>query len=188
MQFDLSRTTAKFGVFHPREEKNKGMAVDIPFSITVGVEILDMLMPPQLADGEEASPDALINELFTVEGYPRRPAINPLKIHRKPEGALVEIYDEKSQGKNGKPLSLKPCSLNKLEIELKSPHQVVLTGQIQYSQYDDKELARINALTSKNYDLTIYIEQVDMFDDKPPAGGEESGGESTDEEHEDPEE
>ena len=45
MQFELTRTTAKFGVFNPREEKNKGNAFDLPFSVTLGADILVMLAP-----------------------------------------------------------------------------------------------------------------------------------------------
>lgn len=179
MRFDLKRTTATFGVFHPRNEKNKGMACDIPFRCTVGVEMIEMLMPAQRQEGEDENPTAFIDELFSAEGYVRRPSINPIRIHRKPEGALVEIYDTKSESKNGKPLKLEPCTLNKLEITLQSPHQLVLTGQIQYSKYDDKELTRINALNEKSFDMTIFIEQADMFD-SPPSNDDqgEDGGNS----------
>lgn len=178
MQFELKRTTATFGVFHPREEKNKGMACDIPFKITIGSQYLDMLAPAQRVEGEADSPDTFINELWTVEGYVRRPALNPLMIYRKPEGARVTIWDEASDKKNGKPLVLEPCRLNLKKLELKSPHQLVLEGQIQYSQYDDKELARINALVNKNLDIEIFIEQVDMFDDKKK---DDEGGKDEDE-------
>lgn len=208
MKFELKRTTATFGVFHPREEKNKGMACDIPFKITVGSQFLEMLAPAQRVEGEPDSPDTFINELWTVEGYVRRPALNPMKIHRKPEGAKVTIWDEASDKKNGKPLVLEPCRLNLKEITLMSPHQFALEGQIQYSQYDDKELARINALVNKNLDIEIFIEQVDMFEDEKkddekkddeddePTGDESPAGDpregdsdpEADEEQQDPEE
>jgi hypothetical protein len=208
MRFELKRTTATFGVFHPREEKNKGMACDIPFKITIGAQFLDMLAPAQRAEGEEANPEAFMNELWTAEGYVRRPSLNPLKLYRKPEGATVTIWDEAADKKNGKPLELKPCNLNLKDAELMSPHQFVLSGQIQYSQYNDKELARINALTGKNLDIEILIEQVDMFDadkdekkeaaaggedpdatNREPGSDDESGSEpETEREQEDPEE
>lgn len=174
MRFELRRTTATFGVFHPREEKNKGAAFDIPFEVTVGAEILPNLFPTHADD--EANADEFIGEFFSVEGYVRRPAISPLKVHRKPEGVIVTIWDQEDFGPA---LVLKPCRLNKLEVTLQSPHQVVLTGQIQYSQYNDQELIRINALMNKKFDLSLVIEQVDMFE-----GGEGEGGESEEDEDE----
>jgi hypothetical protein len=56
MRFELKRATATFGVFHPREEKNKGMAVDIPFKVTTdAIDMLPMLMPAQVIENEEFS-------------------------------------------------------------------------------------------------------------------------------------
>lgn len=164
MRFELKRTTATFAVPRIRHEINKGNAIDIPFKITCDISLLAMLMPPIPVEGEEPNPDSLINELFTPEGYVRRPSINPVKIHRKPEGATIHIYDEASKNTKKHALVLKPCSLSKLEAELKAPHQVVLSGAIQYPKYNDNELIRINALTNKNFDLTIVIEQLDMFE------------------------
>ncbi len=44
MKFELTRTTATFGVYNPREEKNKGPACDIPFEVTVGADLLSMVV------------------------------------------------------------------------------------------------------------------------------------------------
>lgn len=170
MQFELERTTAKFGVFNPREEKNKGNAFDLPFSVTVSSAILAMLAPTGDADGDD---DSLAQELFSEEGHISRPALNPLTINRKPEGATVTIWDQEDFGD---PLVMKPCNLTTLKAELSTPNQVVLTGKIQHSQYNDNELIRINALMNKSFDLAITIEQTDLFED--PEG--ESEGEAED--------
>lgn len=159
MHFQLDRTTAKFGVFNPREEKNKGNAFDLPFSVTVDHTILAMLAPSGDVDKDD---EAICDVLFTDEGYVSRPALNPLTINRKPEGATVRIWDQEDFGE---PLSLNPCTLTTLKAELQSPHQVVLTGKIQHSQYNDAELVRINALMNKSFDLSIEIEQSDLFED-----------------------
>lgn len=166
MQFELERTTAKFGVFNPREEKNKGNAFDLPFSVTLGTSVLAMLAPTQDDQDED---NALANVLFTQEGHVSRPSINPIHINRKPEGAVVKIWDQEDFGE---PLDLKPCTLKSLKAELQTPNHVVLTGLIQYSQYNDNELIRINALMNKSFDLAIHIEQTDLFEN-PEAESEE---------------
>lgn len=168
MQFELTRTTAKFGVFNPREEKNKGNAFDLPFSLTMGADILAMLAPTNDVDQED---DELANVLFTAEGHVSRPSINPIHIDRKPEGAIVKIWDQEDFGEE---LELKPCTLTTLKAELQTPHQVVLTGKIQYSQYNDSELIRINALMNKSFDLEIVIEQADLFQDPQTESEEET--------------
>ncbi len=157
MQFELTRTTAKFGVFNPREEKNKGNAFDLPFSVTLNSDILAMLAPTTDVDGDD---EDLAKQLFTEEGQVARPSINPIHINRKPEGAVVKIWDQEDFGE---PLELKPCNLKSLKAELQTPHHVVLTGQVQYSQYTDNELIRINALMNKSFDLEIVIDQSDLF-------------------------
>ena len=78
MQFELTRTTAKFGVFNPREEKNKGNAFDLPFSVTMGSSILAMLAPTTDQDSDD---EDLATELFSTEGHVARPSINPLHIY-----------------------------------------------------------------------------------------------------------
>jgi len=158
MKFDLTRTTAKFGVFNPREEKNKGNAFDLPFSVTLGSSILAMLAPTTNVDGDD---QALAEQLFSEEGHVCRPSINPIHVNRKPEGAIVTIWDQEDFGD---PLELKPCNLTTLKAELQTPNQVVLTGKVQYSQYSDAELVRINALMNKSFDLQITIEQPDLFE------------------------
>lgn len=195
MRFEIKRTTATFAVPRIRREKNKGNAADIPFRITTDVHILAMLTPAHVADNEDDNPESWIQELFTSEGYVRRPSINPIKIHRRPEGATVYIFDEPSQNTKKRSLLLKPCRLVKLQAELKAPYQVVLSGEIQYPQYTDQELIRINALTDKNFDINIVIEQLDMFEqpelnenDEGEGGDEEESDAEADEEQEDPEE
>jgi hypothetical protein len=170
MQFELTRTTAKFGVFNPREEKNKGNAFDLPFSVTLSSSILAMLAPTTDVDGDD---EDFANTLFSDEGHVSRPSINPIHINRKPEGAIVKIWDQEDFGTA---LELKPCNLKSLKAELQTPNQVVLTGMIQYSQYSDAELIRINGLMNKSFDLEIVIEQSDLFED--PEG--ESEGEDKD--------
>ena len=167
MQFELTRTTAKFGVFNPREEKNKGNAFDLPFSVTLSADILAMLAPTNDVDGHDEN---LAQELFTEEGHVARPSINPIHINRKPEGAIVKIWDQEDFAE---PLELKPCNLKSLKAELQTPHHVVLTGQVQYSQYTDNELIRINALMNKSFDLEITIEQSDLFEDTKTESQEE---------------
>lgn len=182
MQFEIPRSTATFAVFHPREEKNKGMACDIPFRITIDGRFLPMLAPPQLAAGETENPDQFVNEFWTVEGYVRRPHLSPLKVHRKPEGVAVTIYDDSKKG----PLKLDGCTLNKLEVELRSPHQIVLAGQIQYAKYNDKELVRINALSNKTHDISISIPQTDLFDaPEQKAAADDASDEGTQSEDDD---
>ena len=173
MQFELTRTTAKFGVFNPREEKNKGNAFDLPFSVTLNSDILAMLAPTTDVDGTD---EDLAKELFTEEGQVARPSINPIHINRKPEGAVVKIWDQEDFGDA---LELKPCNLKSLKAELQTPHHVVLTGQIQYSQYTDNELIRINALMTKSFDLAIHIEQSDLFEN--PEGESEEKTEGSEE-------
>lgn len=158
MKFELKRTTANFKMFNPRLEQNKGNAFDLPFDVTVDDKILSMLAPTVDPEGEDGD---LNVELFTKEGQISRPSINPLHINRKPEGAIVTIWDQ--EGTNNPPLKLRPCSLKDLKAELRTPNQVVLSGKIQYPKYNDKELLRINALTNKSFDLAIEIEQADMF-------------------------
>jgi len=171
MQFELERTTAKFGVFNPREEKNKGNAFDLPFSVTLGADILAMLAP---TTDVESNDEDLAQELFTKEGQVSRQSINPIHINRKPEGAVVKIWDQEDFGE---PLELKPCTLTTLKAELQTPHHVVLTGKVQYSQYNDNELIRINALMNKSFDLAIHIEQTDLFEN-PETESEEDAEDS----------
>jgi len=170
MQFELERTTAKFGVFNPREEKNKGNAFDLPFSVTLGSEVLAMLAPTQDVDNDD---EDLAKVLFTSEGHVSRPSINPIHVNRKPEGAVVKIWDQEDFGE---PLELKPCNLKSLKAELQTPNHVVLTGMVQYSQYNDNELVRINALMNKSFDLAIHIEQTDLFENPETEPEEETEG------------
>jgi len=158
MKFELKRTTANFKMFNPRLEQNKGNAFDLPFDVTIDAKILSMLAPTIDPEGEDGD---LNVELFTKEGQISRPSINPLHINRKPEGAIVTIWDQ--EGTKNPPLELRPCSLKDLKAELRTPNQVVLSGKIQYPKYNDEVLCRINALTNKAYDLAIEIEQADMF-------------------------
>lgn len=181
MRFELKRATATFGVFHPREEKNKGMAVDIPFRVTTdAIDMLPMLMPAQIMENEsEFSQETFLKELFTPEGHPRRPSINPIAVHRKPEGASVWIWDEASGGRKKDALMLKPCSLRKIIVTLQTPFQLAISGQIQYSQYNDEELVRLNSLSNKSFDLAVLIEQFDMFDAEESQQTETEDGESS---------
>lgn len=170
MQFELTRTTAKFGVFNPREEKNKGNAFDLPFSVTLGSSILAMLAPTTDVAGDD---EDFAKTLFSEDGHVSRQSINPLHINRKPEGAIVKIWDQEDFGEE---LELKPCNLKSLKAELQTPNQVVLTGLIQYSQYSDAELIRINALMNKTFDLQIVIEQPDLFEDPEGESEEQDEG------------
>lgn len=187
MKFELPRTTASFGVYNPREEKNKGPAFDLPFEVTVGADVLSMLLPAQEedpAEGEEnvvqiGAEDRLIGELYSEEGYVRRPAISPLHINRKPEGVTVTIWDD-----NDEPLVLQPCRFTTLQAALQSPHQVVLKGKIQHSEYNDDELVRINALMNSTHDIAWEVEQQDLFSE----GDGSVEGAPGEGEHEDPEE
>ena len=184
MRFELSRTTASFGVYNPRVEKNKGPACDLPFEVTVGADLLSMLVPAQEQDhGEGAenvvpivSEDRLVAELYSEEGYVRRPAISPLHINRKPEGVTVTIWDEHEE--DGSPLILKPCRFTTVQARLQSPHQVVLSGKIQYSQYTDEELVRINALMDTTHDIAWVAEQSDMFEESVGTEAEQEAQEA----------
>ena len=188
MRFELLRTTAKFGVYNPREEKNKGPACDIPFEVTVGADLLSMLVPAQEQELEEGAEnvvtlpteDRLVAELYSEEGYVRRPAMSPLHINRKPEGVTVGIWDQEAP--DADPLVLKPCRFTTLQVQLISPHQLILTGKIQYSKYTDSELIRINALMNSSHDISWEIEQQDLFEEKPEDDGSgEAAGEQDDE-------
>ncbi len=171
MHFELSRTTAEFGKYNPRKEQNKGNAFDIAFTVTVGADTLSMLVPAQEEDqGEGAenvvslpTEDRLMAELYSEEGYVRRPAISPLNINRTPEGVTVTIWDEHEE--DGSPLVLKPCRFKNLVATLKSPHQIQLAGLIQYPQYTDDELVRINAVMYQTHDIGWVVEQSDLFED-----------------------
>jgi len=171
MKFELKRTTANFKMFNPRLEQNKGNAFDLPFDVTVDDKILSMLAPTVDPEGEDGD---LNVELFTKEGHVSRQSINPIHINRKPEGAVVKIWDQEDFGE---PLELKPCTLTTLKAELQTPHHVVLTGKVQYSQYNDNELIRINALMNKSFDLAIHIEQTDLFEN-PETESEEDAEDS----------
>lgn len=170
MRFELSRTTASFGILNLRVEKNKGHACDLAFEVTVGADLLSMLVPAQQEDqGEGAenvvpivSEDRLVAELYSEEGYVRRPAMSPLHVNRKPEGVTVTIWDEHEDGSS---LVLKPCSFKSVKGALQSPHQLVLSGLIQYPLYTDEELVRLNAIMDTTHDIAWEVEQVDLFED-----------------------
>lgn len=169
MKFTISRTTAHFGVYNPREEKNNGAACDIPFHITIGAEILGMLCPSVLGDDgmidEHDVGESLANELFSDEGYVRRPALNPLSLNRTPEGVEVIIHDD--HGRDG-PLVLHGCRLKGIVVELQTPFMLKLSGKIQYQKYTDKELLRINGLMNKDYDIEMRVVQSDLFEPSAP--------------------
>jgi hypothetical protein len=192
MKFELTRTTATFGVYNPREEKNKGPACDIPFEVTVGADLLSMLVPAQEELPEEGAEnvvtlpteDRLVAELYSEEGYVRRPAISPLHINRKPEGVTVKIWDQEAP--DADPLVLQPCRFTTLQAELQSPHQIVLTGKIQHSKYSDSELVRISHLMNSTHDISWEIEQGDMFEEND--GAASAGEGEAQQEAEDPEE
>ncbi len=179
MRFELTRTTAMFGVYNARKEKNVGPACDIPFTVTVGADLLAMLIPAQqeeLGEGAEnvvpiTTEDRLMAELYSEEGYVRRPAISPLHINRKPEGVKVEIWD--LEGPDADPLVLNPCRFTSLLAELQSPHQIVLTGKIQYSRHSDSELIRISHLMDTTHDIAWTVEQGDMFEESGEGAGEQ---------------
>lgn len=170
MRFELSRTTASFGILNLRIEKNKGPACDLAFEVTVGADLLSMLVPAQQeGQGEGAenvvpivSEDRLVAELYSEEGYVRRPAISPIHINRKPEGVTVTIWDDHEE--DGSPLVMQPCNFKSLQARLQSPHQVVLSGLIQYSEYTDEELVRFNALMGHTHDIGWVIEQQELFE------------------------
>ncbi len=184
MRFELSRTTASFGVYNPREEKNKGPACDLPFEVTVGADLLSMLVPAQEEDQGDTpenvvslpTEDRLVAELYSEEGYVRRPAISPLHINRKPEGVTVTIWDEHEE--DGSPLVLKPCRFTTIQASLQSPHQVVLSGKIQYSLYTDEELVRINALMDTTHDIAWVVEQSDLFEESAGTEAEQEAQEA----------
>ncbi len=173
MKFELTRTTATFGVYNARLEQNVGPACDLPFTVTVGADLLSMLVPAQEIDpGEEAdnvvalvTEDRLMGELYSEEGYVRRPAISPLHINRKPEGVTVKIWDQEEP--EADPLVLQPCRFTTLQAKLQSPHQIELTGKIQYSKHSDSELIRISHLMGSTHDIAWEIEQGDMFEEEP---------------------
>lgn len=171
MRFELSRTTASLGVYNARKEQNVGPACDIPFEVTVGADLLAMLVPAQEEDqGEGAenvvtlpTEDRLVAELYSEEGYVRRPAMSPLHVNRKPEGVTVTIWDEHEE--DGSPLILKPCSFKSIKAKLQSPHQLVLSGLIQYSKHTDDELVRISHLMDTTHDIAWEVDQSDLFED-----------------------
>ena len=176
MRFELSRTTASFGILNLRMEKNKGHACDLAFEVTVGADLLSMLVPAQdehQGEGAEnvvpiVSEDRLVAELYSEEGYVRRPAISPIHINRKPEGITITIWDEHDE-----PLVLKPCSFKSIKGALQSPHQLVLSGLIQYPLYTDEELVRLSAIMDTTHDIAWVAEQSDLFEESVSGAGEE---------------
>ena len=182
MKFELTRTTAQFGVYNARLEQNVGPACDLPFTVTVGADLLSMLVPAQEeepGDGADnvvpiTTEDRLMAELYSEEGYVRRPAISPLHINRKPEGVTVKIWDQEEP--DADPLVLKPCRFITIMAKLQSPHQIELTGKIQYSRHSDSELIRISHLMGSTHDISWEIEQGDLFekDDSGEGAGEQN--------------
>jgi len=187
MRFELSRTTAEFGNYNPRLEQNKGRACDISFEVTVGADLLAMLVPAQEEDQGDApenvvslpTEDRLMAELYSEEGYVRRPAISPLHINRKPEGVTVTIWDEHEE--DGSPLVLKPCRFKNLVAALSSPHQLKLKGLIQYPLYSDDELVRIDALMYQTHDIAWVVEQSDLFEESVEGAAAEQEAEQAQE-------
>jgi hypothetical protein len=181
MRFELSRTTASFGILNLRVEKNKGHACDLAFEVTVGADLLSMLVPAQEQDqGEGAenvvpivSEDRLVAELYSEEGYVRRPAISPLHVNRKPEGITVTIWDEHNE-----PLVLKPCSFKSVKGALQSPHKLVLSGLIQYPLYTDEELVRLNAVMDTTHDIAWEVDQSDLFEESVGTEAEQEAQEA----------
>ena len=82
---------------------------------------------------------------------------------------MVKIWDQEAP--EAEPLILQPCRFTTLQAALQSPHQIVLTGKVQYSGYTDSELVRINALMNTTHDIAWEIEQQDMFEE-PSVEGE----------------
>ena len=88
MQFDLSRTSAEFGIINVRKER-RGKdetveAEDIPITIIGGPELLGMLFPHEVDD------DALAKVVFSEQGHTTIPTLK-LVSKRKPEGLTVRI-------------------------------------------------------------------------------------------------
>lgn len=168
MKFELGRTMAYFAKkYQGRIQGAEDHAIDISFSITTDADVLLMLAPAIIVkeddSGEEKrtkarGKDNLVEELFSKEGYVKRPSLSPIAIHRKPEGISVTIHD---QEKN--PMTLVGCSFKNLSIELKSPKQVVVSGLIQYARYNNNELIRINSIMGKHVDIEWFAEQDDLF-------------------------
>lgn len=185
MKFELPRTTASFAKkVQERIQGEDDKALDISFSITTDTGILPMLFPAQVQvqpSDEDGEPevkldtkrkDRLVEELFSKEGYVRRPAISPLTVHRKPEGLTVKIHDQEL---SGEPMTLTGCSMKNLTVTLKSPNQVVLAGLLQYPRYDNNDLLRLNAIMGKLADIEWSADQDDLFGSSDPESQDDQG-------------
>jgi hypothetical protein len=164
-RFKFPRATTSFGVFNPREEKNKGKACDIPFTFSAQADLLGMLAPDLGIDIRDEKEDeditlAFLGELYDDAAVVRRPSLSPLHINRKPEGVTVRIYDK---GKK-EPLTLSNCRVKNIIVELKAGMNIEVSGMIQYPQYHDAELLRINNLMNSQADMEMEASQSDLFD------------------------
>lgn len=189
IEFKIARTTAKFSNKYQGRIQGSGdnKAFDLSFHLTTSADLLPTLLPAaiQKPDDEEGpkkvhkddQKDRIVQELFSVEGYVKRPYISPITIHRKPEGLRIWIWDQEDFSEA---LELYPCSMKNLKVELQSPHQIVFHGLIQCANYNNNELIRINAIIGKQFDIAWEVDHSDLF------GSDYSEGES-EEENEDSE-
>lgn len=190
VEFNLDRTTATFAKKYQGRVQGSGddKAFDLSFRLTTSADTLPMLIPAsiQKPDGDDSKKkpakedqkDRIVQELFSVEGYVKRPHISPINIHRKPEGLRIWIWDQEDFGDE---LVLYPCSMKNLKVALQSPHQIVLHGLIQYAHFNNNELIRLNAIIGKSLDIAWEVDQSDLFSSDDSSDPE---GESEEEEEE----
>lgn len=157
MQFNLARTSAKFGVINVRKERHGKdetvEAEDLPFEIVGGPEILDMLFPHEVDD------EALAKVVFSDQGHVTIPTLG-LTSKRKPEGLTVRIYDGQHTH-----LELKGCRLTPPKIELGTPNQVTMMAKIQISEPTDDTMNRLRRLMDETAEIEIESENRDLFDE-----------------------
>lgn len=170
MAFELERTTALFGKFNFREEARgkdgRVDAIDVPFTITSGKELLDLIIGYD-KDGELLSTHAFDEE----DGRPLIPNVKLKAIHKR-EGLIISIWDPKAKRKKTPFIELKGARIQEPELTMQSPNQVVLDSKIQIAEPDDETFIKFRHLRGMHADIQIIAENMDMFG---PPGSEKEG-------------
>lgn len=159
MNFELPRTTALFGKLNFREE-NRGKsgkvdAIDVPFEITAGRELLDLII------GYDKEGLKLSDYAFDADdGHPLIPNCSLKALHKR-EGLEITVWDGKAKKKG--PVELKEARIQAPEIKLLAPFGVLLESKIQIAEPEDDILIRFRHLRGQHADILIVGQNLDLF-------------------------
>lgn len=184
MKFKVSKREGKFIHGNFRNEK-KGKtelvpATDLKVTYNGTKRDLDILLPNEVAKMSEV--------IYDEGGHLLMPFLNPLPVHRNPEGVKCQIWDQATR--SNAPIVFTDCVIKSpITVVFKDKRNLIITLSIQLHDDPDTDTARLRRIVGKELMFSLEAQQEEIFNQEPDEDDDDGQEElDVDEEQEEEEE